>query len=145
MPDSVVIVGASVAGLTAAETLRQEGFDGAVTIIGAERHLPYDRPPLSKQLLSGLWEPDRLRLRTAEQLARLNVRLRLGVRATGLDTRRRTVQLAEGAPVRYDGLVIATGCRPRRVSGDGFPGVHYLRTIDDALALRRRLVRAPGC
>ncbi|MCP3012252.1 FAD-dependent oxidoreductase [Nocardiopsis dassonvillei] len=135
----VVVVGASAAGLAAAETLRREGFPGAVTLIGDEPYTPYDRPPLSKQILSREWQPDRLRLRSEQDLAGLDADLRLDKAAVGLDPTGRTVELATGESVPYDGLVIATGVRPRHLPGSG---AHVLRTLDDALALRSRLT--PG-
>jgi NADPH-dependent 2,4-dienoyl-CoA reductase/sulfur reductase-like enzyme len=135
----IVVVGASAAGLAAAETLRREGYDGTLTLVGDEPLAPYDRPPLSKQLLSGEWQPERLALRPADDLAALGLDLRLGVAATGLELAQRTVQLADGSAVPYDGLIIATGVRPRRLPGDG---AHVLRTLDDALILRDRL--GPG-
>ncbi|MFI1990570.1 NAD(P)/FAD-dependent oxidoreductase [Actinoplanes sp. NPDC020271] len=135
----VVVVGASAAGLAAAETLRREGYDGALTLIGAELDFPYDRPPLSKQILAGTWEADRLALRTLDQLTALRLDLRLGVRATGLDPGLRTVRLADGDELTYDGLIVATGVRPRRLPGRGG---HVLRHLADAIALRKRL--APG-
>ncbi|MDQ3470280.1 MAG: FAD-dependent oxidoreductase [Actinomycetota bacterium] len=133
--DRVVVVGASLAGLRTCETLRTRGFSGAVTLIGAERHLPYDRPPLSKKLLAGEWEPERIALRKPEDLAALRLDMRLGTRAVGLDLATRAVALADGSDVPFDGLVIATGSRPRRLPGQG-AGVYELRTLDDALALR---------
>ncbi|MGW4239964.1 NAD(P)/FAD-dependent oxidoreductase [Streptomyces sp. NPDC004749] len=131
-----VIVGGSAAGLAAAETLRREGYDGTLTLIGDEPHPPYDRPPLSKQVLAGQWDADRPRLRTPADLDALGLDLRLGVAAAGLDTAGRTVRLADGTSVAYDGLVVATGVRPRRLPGEG---AHVLRSLDDALALRGRL------
>ncbi|OON82782.1 NAD(P)/FAD-dependent oxidoreductase [Streptomyces tsukubensis] len=143
-PRSVVVVGASAAGLAAAEGLRRQGYDGSLTLIGEESHAPYDRPPLSKQLLAGSWEADRTALRTPEVLSGLDLELRLGSAATGLDTRAREVVLADGSRVAYEGLVIATGTRARRLPGtDGVPGVHVLRTLEDALALRAQLALAP--
>ncbi|MCQ6250182.1 NAD(P)/FAD-dependent oxidoreductase [Streptomyces malaysiensis] len=138
----LVVVGASAAGLAAVETLRREGYEGTLTLIGDEPYHPYDRPPLSKQILGGQWEPDRVPLRSAADLDALGLDLRLGVTATGLDLAGRTVALADGARVPYDGLVIATGVRPRRLPGDGAERAHVLRTLDDALALRDRL--GPG-
>ncbi|WP_436534350.1 NAD(P)/FAD-dependent oxidoreductase [Actinoplanes sp. HUAS TT8] len=132
----VVIVGASAAGLAAAETLRREGFQGTVTVIGEEIDFPYDRPPLSKQILASAWDADRLALRTLEQLTALRLDLRLGVKAVGLDTAGRAVRLDDGTPVPYDGLIIATGVRPRRLPG---AGGHVLRTVRDALELRKAL------
>jgi NADPH-dependent 2,4-dienoyl-CoA reductase/sulfur reductase-like enzyme len=129
----IVVVGASAAGLAAVETLRREGFDGALTLIGDEPHLPYDRPPLSKQLLTGEWHAERLTLRTPAAIDDLDLDLRLHTTATGLDLTERVVRLADGTRVPYDGLIIATGVRPRRLPGDG---AHVLRTLDDALTLR---------
>ncbi|MFE4537637.1 NAD(P)/FAD-dependent oxidoreductase [Streptomyces scopuliridis] len=135
----IVVVGASAAGLAAAETLRREGYDGTLTLVGDEPHAPYDRPPLSKQILSGEWGAKRLPLRPYEVLDSLGLDLRLGVAATGLDTTDRTVRLGDGSQVAYDGLIVATGVRPRRLPG---AGAHVLRTLDDALALRDLL--GPG-
>ncbi|MFD5012730.1 NAD(P)/FAD-dependent oxidoreductase [Streptomyces chartreusis] len=135
----IVVVGASAAGLAAAETLRREGYDGTLTLIGDEPLGPYDRPPLSKQLLAGEWEPRRLDLRTPDDLAGLDLDLRLGVPATGLRLADTEVDLGDGSSVPYDGLIIATGVRPRRLPG---AGGHVLRTLDDAMRLRERLV--PG-
>ncbi|MFD7510129.1 NAD(P)/FAD-dependent oxidoreductase [Streptomyces sp. NPDC059853] len=137
----IVVVGASAAGLAAAEALRREGYDGTLTLVGAEPHPPYDRPPLSKQLLAGAWEPERLALRTPAELSALGLDLRLGTAATGLDTVARTVALSDGDRLPYEALVIATGVRPRRLPGNG--PQHVLRTLEDALALRERL--RPGC
>ncbi len=139
----VVVVGASLAGLRAAETLRQAGFSGGITMIGAEPHMPYDRPPLSKKLLAGEWEPERIALRKPEAYAELDLVWRLGVAASGLDTVGKRVTLADGSSEGYDGLVIATGATPMRLPGQrDVEGVHTLRTIDDALTLRARLT--PG-
>ncbi|MER6286997.1 NAD(P)/FAD-dependent oxidoreductase [Streptomyces sviceus] len=132
----IAVVGASAAGLAAAETLRREGYDGTITLVGEEPEPPYDRPPLSKQLLAAEWEADRLALRGPADLAALDLDLRLGVAATGLEPGARTVRLADGSEVPYDGLLIATGVRPRRLPGEG---AHVLRTLDDALTLRERL------
>lgn len=135
-----MVVGASLAGLRAAETLRQGGFEGGITMIGAEPHLPYDRPPLSKRLLAGEWEPERISLRKPEAYAELNLMWRLGVAATGLDTHARQVRLADGSAEGYDGLVIATGAAPVRLPAQPrVAGVHELRTLDDALNLRAAL------
>ena len=135
----VVVVGASAAGLAAVETLRREGYDGMLTLVGEEPHAPYDRPPLSKQILAGQWEHERLTLRTPEELSRLDLDLRLGATASGLDLAGRRVLLAGGGDLPYDALIVATGVRPRRLPGQG---AHVLRTVNDALALRRRL--GPG-
>ena len=137
------MVGASLAGLRAAETLRQEGFDGTLTIIGAEPHLPYDRPPLSKQLLTGKWETQQALLRPSGFYAELQLDLMLGTEAVALDTAAQTISLADGGLVSYDGLVIATGSRSRMPDGWQREGVCDLRTLDDALALRKRFAAGP--
>ncbi len=139
--DHVVVVGASLAGLRACETLRTDGFTGRVTLVGAEDEVPYDRPPLSKKLLAGEWDGDRIRLRKPEAFDELHLDLRLGVRATALDTERRVLGLADGTEVAYHGLVIATGAAPRRLPGQPvLDGICELRTLADALDLRSRLV-----
>ncbi|MFG3116408.1 NAD(P)/FAD-dependent oxidoreductase [Streptomyces sp. NPDC048197] len=136
----IAVVGASAAGLAAAEALRRSGWTGPLTLIGDEPHLPYDRPPLSKQLLHGTWEPERLLLRTEEQLDPLGLDLRLGTRATGLDVAARTLTLDTGERLDCAGVIIATGVAARTLPGaDALTGVHTLRTLDDALALRGRL------
>ncbi|UZJ33259.1 NAD(P)/FAD-dependent oxidoreductase [Streptomyces endophytica] len=140
MTTPIAVVGASAAGLAAAEALRRFGWTGPLTLIGDEPHLPYDRPPLSKQLLHGTWDPERLLLRTEEQLAPLGLDLRLGTRATGLDVAARTLTLDNGERLDCAGVIIATGVAARTLPGaDALTGVHTLRTLDDALALRGRL------
>ena len=139
---TVVVVGASLAGLRAAEELRHQGFDGTVTVIGDEPHAPYDRPPLSKQVLAGDWPMERLALTVAAEggIDALGLDLRLGTRAAALDLAGRQVVLAGGERVGYDGLVIATGAAPRELPGtEGLAGVHTLRTLDDCLAVRADL------
>jgi len=134
------VVGGSLAGLRACETLRTEGYQGAITLVGAEAHLPYDRPPLSKKLLAGEWEPDRILLRPPDAIDELGLDLRLGVPAVALDPDARAVELADGTTVPYRGLVIATGSAPRRLAGqEDVATVHELRTLDDALRLRPHL------
>jgi 3-phenylpropionate/trans-cinnamate dioxygenase ferredoxin reductase component len=128
----VVVVGAGMAGVRTAVSLREEGFTGAVTLLGEERHRPYDRPPLSKAVLLGAAEGSELDV----DFAGLDIGLRLGLRATGLRPERREVITVEG-PVAYDRLVIATGAEPVTLPGSvGLPDVHVLRTVDDAEALR---------
>ena len=143
MPNRVVIVGVSAAGLSAAEALRRRGFDGTLTLIGDEPHLPYDRPPLSKQILAGSWEPKHIVLRDEQHLDSLDADLLLGRAALGLDATRRRVLLDRGDHLGYDALVIATGVAPRRLPGVGAPGIHVLRTLGDALSLRAELLRRP--
>jgi NADPH-dependent 2,4-dienoyl-CoA reductase/sulfur reductase-like enzyme len=137
--DSIVVVGASLAGLRAVETLRREGYSGRLTLVGAEPHLPYDRPPLSKELLAGEWEHDRVVLRR-DPYEDLDLELLLGVRAVSLDVAGREVALHDGRTLGFDGLVIATGATPRTLPGlPDLDGVFTLRTIDDCMALRARL------
>ncbi|WP_307806842.1 FAD-dependent oxidoreductase, partial [Streptomyces sp. FH025] len=137
----VAVVGAGAAGLHTAEALRRAGYDGHLTLIGAEDTPPYDRPPLSKHLLSGQWQPERLALRDPATLDELRLDLRLGVRAERLDRRERALHLSDGHRVRCDAVVVATGVRPRRLPGAQapLPGAHVLRTLADALALREEL------
>ncbi len=136
IPPRVVVVGASIGGLTAAETLRQEGFDGEILILGDESHLPYTRPPLSKQILLGDWEAEQAAIRTTAELDDLGVQVRTGCTATGLDLDARTVQTTQGA-VPFDELIIATGTAPR--PHPLLPWAPTLRTMDDALRLRDRV------
>ncbi|WP_142268544.1 FAD-dependent oxidoreductase [Streptomyces sp. NBC_00080] len=137
---TVAVVGASLAGLSAARSLRKQGYDGRLVVIGDELHRPYDRPPLSKEFLAGtLGEAD---LALEAQDEDLGAEWLLGIRATGLDRADRAVRLADGREVRVDGLVIATGAAARRLPGsEGLAGVHVLRTLDDARALRDELAR----
>ena len=141
-PGHVAIIGASLAGLRTAEGLRRGGFEGRITLVGDEPHLPYSRPPLSKQVLAGSWEPDRAQLRAGDALDELDLDLRVGSRAVGLDPERRVVALDDGE-IDYDEVVIATGASPRHLSGGERPGVHVLRTLDDALALRDAMAAGP--
>jgi NADPH-dependent 2,4-dienoyl-CoA reductase/sulfur reductase-like enzyme len=133
----IVVVGAALAGLRVAEALRARGFAGHLTLVGAEMHPPYDRPPLSKQLLAGSIEPAEC---TLPQDPGLDATWMLGRRASGLDMCERRVELDDGARLPYDGLVIATGSRARR--WPSAQGVHVLRSVDDALALRTAARRA---
>ncbi|WP_411146800.1 NAD(P)/FAD-dependent oxidoreductase [Streptomyces sp. x-80] len=143
-PNHVAVVGASAAGLAAAETLRREGYDGRLTFISAEEHLPYDRPPLSKQVLSGAWAPERTALRDPAAITALDADFLLGATATGLDPVARRVHLAGDRALDYDALVITTGVAARRLpQGHDLSGVQVLRTLDDALALRDRLRSEP--
>ncbi|HEX8582265.1 MAG TPA: NAD(P)/FAD-dependent oxidoreductase, partial [Acidimicrobiales bacterium] len=141
---SVVVVGGSLAGLSAVEQLRTAGFDGEVVVVDGEPHRPYDRPPLSKEVLTGKWGPERTTLRSDDQLAALDVQWEAGRRATHLDLGGRRVELDDGRALDFDGLVIATGAVPRRLPGtEGMAGVHVLRTLDDAMALRAELEAGP--
>lgn len=139
--DPVVVVGASLAGVRTAQALRREGHVGPLTIVGAEDHWPpYDRPPLSKQVLVGSLEPDRVRLRVPDDLA---AEVITGHRVERLDLAERSVTVDDGTRLRYGGLVVATGATPRRLPGTASrSGVHVLRTIDDCLDLRADLATA---
>ena len=149
--ETIAVVGASLAGVRAAETLRRRGYDGTLVLVGAESHLPYDRPPLSKEVLRGDWEPDRIPLRkpVGDAPARadydeLELDLRLGVRATGLDAAARELRLDDGTRLAFDGLVLATGASPRTLPGtNALEGLHLLRTLDDSLTLRAAFARKP--
>jgi 3-phenylpropionate/trans-cinnamate dioxygenase ferredoxin reductase subunit len=136
----VVIVGASLGGLRTAEELRSSGFEGRLTLLGEEVHLPYDRPPLSKQVLAGRREAEDVRLRPSEAIDALNLDLRLGCRATSLDHER--VTLTGGETIPYTDLVIATGVSARRLPHQpSAERIHVLRTVDDSLRLRADLER----
>jgi 3-phenylpropionate/trans-cinnamate dioxygenase ferredoxin reductase subunit len=133
-PESIAVVGASLAGLHAARTLRVDGYDGPITIVGDEPHEPYDRPPLSKQVLAGTWDTERIGLSITDDL---ELHWRLGRRAMALDAANRSLTLDDGELVPFGGLVIATGATPRRLPGtEHLAGVHVLRTLDDCVALR---------
>ena len=147
---SITIVGASLAGIRAAESLRRQDFDGAITLIGDELHAPYDRPPLSKQFLAGDWETDRLTLTQPDKLDDLDLGLRLGVRATSFDLDSRRLGLADlkdqsSEEFVVDGLLIATGARCRTLGGaEGLDGVFVLRSLDDSLAIRAAFDAGPA-
>jgi 3-phenylpropionate/trans-cinnamate dioxygenase ferredoxin reductase subunit len=138
-----VIVGASLAGAKAAETLRSEGFDGRVVLIGAEHERPYERPPLSKDYLRGESGRDKVYVHDEGFYAEQQIELRLGRTAVALDTAAREVALDGGERLRYDRLLIATGAEPRRltIAGADLEGVLYLRNVEDSDALRERLDR----
>ncbi|MEV0527722.1 FAD-dependent oxidoreductase [Streptomyces sp. NPDC050439] len=140
---TITVVGASLAGLYAARELRAQGYDGRLVIIGDEPHQPYDRPPLSKDFLVGRADEAQLALSDAEEAEELAAEWLLGVRARGLDPRGRTVLLEDGRTIASDGVVIATGASARRLPGPSPSGVHMLRTLDDARALRTRLTAGP--
>ena len=140
--DRVVVVGAGLAGLRACEGLRARDFGGEIVLVGDEPHPPYDRPPLSKQFLSGAWALDKVWLRQEPQIEALHLEPRLGSshRAQRLDVTAREVELASGEVLAFDGLVIATGSRARTLPAfESVDGALLLRTIDDAVALKERL------
>lgn len=143
MLESVVIVGASLGGIRAAELLRRKGFAGRLTLVGDELHLPYDRPPLSKQLLTGAWREEQIALRR-KPYEELDLDLRLGLRATGLDVAQRVVTLSDGTSLTYDALILATGARARRLPNQPqLRGLFELRTLDHARALGEALASKP--
>ncbi len=139
---SVVVVGASLAGLRAVEVLRRTGFDGSVTVVGDETGPPSDRPPLSKQVLAGVKEAEQVVLPAAT--ADLGISWELGRRATSLRVEDRSVELDDGRTISFDGLVISCGASPRTLPGTSdLAGVHTLRTVEDCLALRADLDAGP--
>ena len=140
MTDPLVVVGASLAGLRAVESARHAGYDGPLVLVGAEPHLPYDRPPLSKAWLEPGAPPEAPTYRPRAELDELGVELRLGAPATGLDLEAREVLLG-GERLRYGALVVATGAAARTLPGEQPAGVHVLRTLDDAQQVRAGLER----
>lgn len=106
---TIVIVGSSLAGVRASETLRSEKFDGRIVMVGAEARMPYDRPPLSKKVLAGEWDADRVTLRKPDDLAALNLEWKTGSPAVALNLAARTITVATGESIPFDGLIVATG------------------------------------
>ncbi|WP_424862787.1 NAD(P)/FAD-dependent oxidoreductase [Streptomyces sp. MMS24-I29] len=142
MSAPVVVAGASMAGLRAAEQLRAAGWDGPITLVGDEPHMPYNRPPLSKEVLAGKASFDSLAFRPRADVC--DVQWRLGTRVVRAGLDRQVVELDDGETLPYRGLVVATGMRPRRLRCPGpVTGRHTVRTLDDARGLREALTR-PG-
>jgi 3-phenylpropionate/trans-cinnamate dioxygenase ferredoxin reductase component len=141
---SMVIVGGGLAGAKAVEELRERGYDGEVTLLGAEPHLPYERPPLSKSVLLGEKEPDSTQVHDAAWYAEHDAVVRTSATATGVDVSRRVVTTDDGE-VGYDKLLLATGSEPRRFAAADESGarVAYLRTLEDGAALRAALQQQP--
>ncbi|WP_375486225.1 NAD(P)/FAD-dependent oxidoreductase [uncultured Jatrophihabitans sp.] len=137
---TIGVMGASLAGVSTARALRAQGYDGRLVVVGDEAHFPYDRPPLSKAFLAGT--ADRADLDLLGDDEALDIEWRTGIAAVGLDRARRSVGLADGSELVCDGVVLATGARPRRPWAVVPDHVHTLRTLDDAIALRADLV--PG-
>jgi 3-phenylpropionate/trans-cinnamate dioxygenase ferredoxin reductase subunit len=137
--DHVIVVGAGVAGWRFAETLRREGYVGALTLVGEEPHVPYDRPPLSKQVLTGKWTIEKATLATPEKLEATNVALRLGIRATRLDAASTTVFLADGSTLEGTHVVLATGANARQLSFPSSGALATLRNYDDLTRLTATL------
>jgi NADPH-dependent 2,4-dienoyl-CoA reductase/sulfur reductase-like enzyme len=141
---TVAVVGGSLAGLRTAEALRRFGYAGRLVFVGEESRRPYDRPPLSKEVLTGAREPEQIALSKPEKFAALELDLRLGRRAESLDPAARCLTLDDGERIDFDGCVIATGASPRRLPGTpALAGVHTLRSLDDCLALRSDLEKGP--
>lgn len=138
-----VIVGGGLAGAKAVEALRRSDFGGRIILFGDEEHLPYDRPPLSKEFLAGKKSLSDFTIQTSDWYRDHDVDVRLGVRVSSLDRSAHTVELPDGAAVRYDKLLLATGSAPRRppIPGSDAAGVHYLRSYNDAVALNSVLVQ----
>lgn len=143
MSERFVILGCGQAGVQVAMSLRQGGFDGEVVMVGAEQHVPYQRPPLSKQVLKREWAAERCQLRHLEFYEEHDIDLLLGVSAVRIDPSQNRVDLSDGSHWSYDALALCTGSRLNRlpVEGGDLPEVRYLRTIDDALDLAGRLDR----
>lgn len=139
-----VVVGAGLAGAKAAQTLREEGYEGPVLLLGAEPHRPYERPPLSKEYLQGASEREKVFVHPAAWYRDHDVELRTGTTVTAIDRAAAEVVLDDGARVGYETLLLATGASPRRlaVPGGDLDGVHHLRTVDDCEHLREALDRA---
>ena len=141
---NVIIVGGGLAGAIAAQTLREEGFDGRITLLGEEPHRPYERPPLSKDYLQGNTDRDSIFVHPESWYANHAVELRLGAAVTSLDPALRTVTTATGVQLGYDKLLLATGSTPRRVSvpGADFDGVRYLRSVEDSERIKAGFAQA---
>lgn len=144
--DRVVIVGAGQAGGWAARTLRDEGHQGSIVLVGAETHAPYERPPLSKEILLGLSQPEALTIVDHTALESLNIETRLGTEAVAIDREARQLVLTNGEQLQYDKLVLCTGGRARDlpIPGIDHERVHTLRSLDDALRLKQALTTQVG-
>ncbi|HZO57891.1 MAG TPA: FAD-dependent oxidoreductase, partial [Bryobacteraceae bacterium] len=142
-PQQIVIIGAALAGATAAVTLRDEGFDGEIQLIGAERQLPYNRPPLSKTYLRGEERLEDQLVNPPGIYAEKGIQLRLGTRATAIDAKKKHVEVEDGERIAYDRLLVATGGRNRPVSipGAELNGVLQLRTVEESDRIRARAQR----
>lgn len=138
-PGPVVVIGAGLAAVSVCEALRRASYGGEIVVVGDEPDPPYDRPPLSKQVLAGTWEPQRASLLTEERWDAVAADWRLGRRATALAPESRTVQLDNGTSLTYGEAVIATGVAPRRLPTGGHQDAHVLRTLDDMRELRSAL------
>jgi NADPH-dependent 2,4-dienoyl-CoA reductase/sulfur reductase-like enzyme len=141
MSPVTVVVGSSIGGVRTAQSLRLEGYEGEIILVGEETELPYDKPPLSKSVLAGTAEEDSIRLLTQEQADADDIRLMLGYRAIGVDVAENRLEIEGHEPIHYDHLVIATGASPRPSPWGQRPGIHVLRTLENARNLRGDLLR----
>lgn len=141
MDRNIVIIGAGHAGGRAAEALHAAGHSGAITLLGEENHRPYERPPLSKELLAGKMPIEKIYLHAPEYYGQSGITLRLGATAVEIDRTAQRVRLADGSQIAYDALLLTTGARARRLTipGGDDPRVFYLRDVEDSLRLRERL------
>ncbi len=144
MGERIVVVGGGQAACQLVDSLRREGFERDIVLISEEPHLPYQRPPLSKQFLAGELDESRLFMRKADYYEKQRIETRLGLRAVRLDRDRQSVELADGSQISFTGLALTTGARarPLAVPGAGLDGVFYLRNIADVRAIRERMGRA---
>ncbi len=144
MGERIVVVGGGQAACQLVDSLRREGFERDIVLVSEEPHLPYQRPPLSKQFLAGELDESRLFMRKADYYEKQRIETRLGLRAVRLDRDRQSVELADGSQISFTGLALTTGARarPLAVPGAGLDGVFYLRNIADVRAIRERMGRA---
>ena len=140
----IIIIGAGQAAGQAAASLRQEGYEGTITLIGDESFAPYQRPPLSKQYLSGELSIDRVYIRPTKFYEDRNIDLQLGARVTSIDRQNKTISTDNGQTLAYQKLLICTGSRPRELNipGSDLPGIHYLRRLDDVDRIRDDMASA---
>jgi NADPH-dependent 2,4-dienoyl-CoA reductase/sulfur reductase-like enzyme len=141
MNTTTVIVGSSIGGVRAAQSLRLEGYEGQIILVGEDAELPYDKPPLSKSVLAGKAEESSIRLLTREQAEEARIQLVLGHKATGIDVAGNLLLLQDHEPLHFDNLVIATGASARPSPWGQRPGIHVLRSLDDARKLRANLLK----
>jgi NADPH-dependent 2,4-dienoyl-CoA reductase/sulfur reductase-like enzyme len=142
LPASILVIGSGAASVSVAAEVRRAGYDRAVTILGEEAGEPYDRPPLSKQVLAGSWDVHKVYLLSKRRRREIDATWLLGCQASSLDVARKIVTVSDGSELSYGAAVIATGVRPRTLRTHDLTNIHVLRTLDDALALKSALV--PG-
>ncbi|SFE80408.1 NAD(P)/FAD-dependent oxidoreductase [Alteribacillus iranensis] len=137
----IIIIGAGLSGLHAAETLRHEGFDGRIILIDREKEYPYDRPPLSKELMMGTMSSSEIYLRTISEYERLKIELRLGLNIDEINTENKTLIADDGTIIHWGKILLATGTKLRELNipGNNLEGIHYLKTLADAKSVRQSL------